>query len=67
MKTAAVIIDKWKLAIFTKHLKKAGYSYETAKGVTKDTWTLKVTYAFYWELKPIIEAAQTECAAQEAP
>lgn len=62
MKTAAVVIDKWKLPIFSKHLKEAGYSYDTAPGLTADTHTLKVQYEWVAKLQPIIEAAQKECA-----
>lgn len=63
MKTAAVIIEKWKLPIFSRHLKEAGYSYDTCPGPTDDTHTLKVPYEWVAKLQPIIEAAQAECAA----
>lgn len=62
MKTAAVLIDDWKLPIFERHLKKAGYKYEVKTGVTKDTLTLRVKYEWVAELQPVIVAANQECA-----
>ena len=62
MKKAAVCIDSWKLNIFKKHLDAAGYAYDELPGITKDTLTLRVYYNWVAELKPIIEAANTECA-----
>lgn len=63
MKVAAVVLDAWKLPIFEKHLKEAGYTYEQAPGLTKGTLTLRVAYEWVASLQPIIEAAQKECAA----
>jgi hypothetical protein len=62
MKTAGVTIDEWKLPTFKKHLDAAGYSYTEHPGVTADTLLLKVKYEWVADLKPIIEAANTECA-----
>ncbi len=62
MKTAAVIIEKWKLPIFEKNLKEAGYLYEIHRGAISDTLTLRVKYEWVAKLQPIIEAAQKECA-----
>lgn len=59
---AAVVIDKWKLAIFTRHLRTAGYSYDTAYGPTGNTTTLMVPCESAAKLQPVIEAAQKECA-----
>lgn len=61
MKTAAVIIEKWKLAIFTRHLREAGFAYDTDEGITNDTYTLKVSYESVEKLKPVILAATQEC------
>ena len=61
MKTAGVVIDDWKLPIFKKHLDAAGYTYTEHPGVTSKTLTLRVTYKWVSELKPIIEAANAEC------
>lgn len=61
-KTAGVLIDDWKLPIFKKHLDRAGYAYTEHSGTTKDTLTLRVQYKWVADLKPIIEAANKECA-----
>jgi hypothetical protein len=63
-KVAAVALDDWKLPIFKKHLDAAGYKYEHPVNLTTDAKNLilKVHYEWVHELKPIIEAAQRECA-----
>lgn len=63
MSKASVIIEKWKLPIFSRHLGKAGYSYETCPGLTDNTHTLIVNYVWVAKLKSVIEAAQKEAAA----
>jgi len=63
MKVAAVVLDAWKLPVFEKHLKEAGYTYEQVSGLTKGTLTLRVAYEWVASLQPIIESAQEECAA----
>lgn len=60
--TAGVVLDDWKLPVFKKHLDAAGYKYEEPIPFTAGTLTLKVHYELVHELKPIIEAAQSECA-----
>lgn len=65
MKKAAVIIEKWKLPIFTKKLRDAGYSYDTVPSITEGTYTLIVQYEIAAELQPVVEAAQAECAAKK--
>lgn len=71
MNTAAVAIDDWKLAIFKKHLDAAGFMYTEHPGITSDTLILRVKYEWVSSLKPIIEAANAECAnarrAQDMP
>ncbi|MHB1230245.1 MAG: hypothetical protein ACYCY3_08050 [Halothiobacillus sp.] len=62
MKTAAVVIDNWKLPIFKRHLDAAARTYTEYPGVTKNTLTLQVKYEWVADLKPIIEAANMECA-----
>ena len=64
-KKAAVVLDDWKLPIFKKHLDAAGYRYEEPVGFTDGTLILKVYYEWVHELKPIIEAAQRECAERK--
>lgn len=60
-KAAAVIIEKWKLPIFSRHLREAGYFYDTAPGLTSDLLTLMVDYESVAPLKFVIEAAMREC------
>ena len=67
MKKAVVAIDSWKLAIFKKHLDAAGYKYKELPGLTKDTLILQVEYEWVAELKPLVEAANTECANTKRP
>jgi hypothetical protein len=67
MKTAAVIIDSWKLTIFKKHLDGANYIYTHHAGPGRDIITLQVKYDWAANLKPIVEAANTECAKTKQP
>jgi hypothetical protein len=41
MLTAGIAIDRWKLAIFKRHLDGAGYGYTEHPGVTADTMLLR--------------------------
>lgn len=61
MRTAAVVIEKWKLPVFSRHLREASYSYDTEAGPTNDTHTLKVPYESVAALQVVVEAAQKEC------
>lgn len=63
MKTAAILIDEWKLEIFDKHLKAAGYSYQKYPGLTAGILNLRVQYEWVSKLQPVIEAATKEAAA----
>lgn len=65
MKTAAVVIDRWKLPIFKRYLDNCKCTYTESPGITKDTLLLKVEYDFVANLKPIIEAANAECAREK--
>ncbi len=42
MITAGVAIDDWKLSIFERHLRGAGYAYTRHPGLSAGTLTLKV-------------------------
>jgi hypothetical protein len=66
MKTAGIALDDWKLPTFKKHLDAAGYKYDEPVQFTEGTLILKVHYEWVHELKPIIEAAQRECAEKRA-
>jgi hypothetical protein len=67
MKTAGVVIDDWKLAIFRKHLDNAGFAYTQHPGITPDTITLKVKYWWVADLQPVVQAAYDECAKSKRP
>lgn len=60
MKKAAVVLDKWKLPVFEKHLKNGGFDYEIFDGITKDTLSLRVHTKYISKLAPVIEAANLE-------
>lgn len=62
-----IAIDRWKLAIFSKHLSAAGYEYKGTNGVTPDTLMLYVTTKSAAELEPVVRAANTEAAKEGAP
>lgn len=59
---AGVVIDKWKLPIFKKHLDGEGYVYTEHPGITKDTLTLKVEFEKVKPLHRLIETANKACA-----
>jgi len=61
MPTAGIVIDKWKLPIFKKRLEDAGYEFSVYPCVL-NTLTLKVSYVFASDLKPVIEEANKQCA-----
>ena len=67
MKTAAVVIDDWKLPIFKRRLDDAGCAYTEGRGVTAGTLILRVQYKWLADLKPIVEAANNEARAQGKP
>lgn len=62
MKTAAVVIEDWKLPIFKRHLDAAKYVYTQHTGPTQGLLTLKVEFNWVSELQPVIEAAVLECS-----
>ena len=57
---AAIAIDKWKLPIFTRHLKQSGYLYDQMPGLTPDTYLLTVDTPNVAALAQVIKAANTE-------
>lgn len=65
MKKAAVIIDVWKLAIFSNRLVEAGYSYEQMSGPTAGTYLLQVEYEGMAKLHNVVKAANDECARKK--
>lgn len=63
MKRAGVVIERWKLAIFKRHLDEAGFEYAERDGFTAETMVLVVMTPTVSVLQPVLEAAQKECKA----
>lgn len=61
IKTAGVVLDTWKMPIFKKHLDGASRTYTEHPG-PYGTSILKIEYGLQEDLRPILEAAQNECA-----
>lgn len=62
MKTAAFVIDDWKLPIFKRHLDQAGYAFENAGAFTAGTTILKVETDNLEALATVARAAAKEAA-----
>lgn len=58
---AGIVIDRWKLPIFTRHLKEAGFSYEEVGGLTADSLVLTVETDDRPKLQRVVVAATVEC------
>lgn len=58
----AIVIDAWKLAKFSKRLKKAGFTWGQHPGVAKDTLTLAVETEEPEKLYKVVKAVNDECA-----
>lgn len=59
--TAAIALDDWKLPIFRKRLKKAGYEYEDAGGFAGQNTILKVKYTDLKHLTKVVTKCEDEC------
>lgn len=62
MKTAAIVIDDWKLTIFKKTLDSEGYKYTEHNGPAQGCITLKVKASSISALKPIVKRMNAEAA-----
>lgn len=60
MKKIGIAIDDWKLSIFERHLKQAGYSFEQGGGVASNTLMLYVYTENPEALEIVVRAANTE-------
>ena len=58
---AGIAVDNWKLPVFRKRLKKAGYEYEDGGPLTGDTTLLTVETSDMLALKKVLEKCQAEC------
>lgn len=63
MKIAAVAMEKWKLPVFSRNLRNAGYSYDIAGEHAGGNLILKVPYEDVAKLQIVITAAQKECVS----
>ena len=64
---AGIVIDRWKLPIFTRHLKQAGYSYDEKGELVEATLVLTVETNDGAALQKVLTAAATECARKGNP
>lgn len=64
---AGIVIDRWKLPIFTRRLKEAGFSYEEVGALVPDTLTLIVITDKPQALGQVVLAANKEAAKTGAP
>lgn len=58
---AAICIDDWKLSIFDKHLREAGFSYENKGHLVSGALILHVEAESANQLRPVVVAAEREC------
>lgn len=63
---AGIVIDKWKLPIFTRRLKAGGFSYEEVGSLTSDSLTLIVVTDNAQALGQVVLAANKEAAQAKA-
>lgn len=62
MTKAGIAVDDWKLPVFRKRLKAAGFAYEDGGALTPGTTILTVKTDNILALKKVLEACQSECA-----
>jgi len=58
---AGIGVDNWKLPVFRKRLKEAGYEYEDGGALVGDTTLLTVETDDMLALKKVLEQCQAEC------
>lgn len=61
---AGIAVDNWKLPVFRKRLKEAGYEYRDGGALTGDTTLLTVEADDMLALKKVLESCQAECRRQ---
>jgi hypothetical protein len=66
MKTAGIVIDEWKLPIFKRHLKQAGYAFKNA-GAMAGSLVLRVDTKNLVALAEVVKAANEEAALTGEP
>lgn len=60
LRIVAILIDEWKLNIFERHLKQAGYAFETVGHLTESILVLRVGTTNPIALGELVMAANTE-------
>lgn len=66
-KTAGIVLDEWKLPIFERHLKQAGYEFKNAGPLGYGTLVLRVDTINLAALGVVVKAANDEAARTGAP
>lgn len=62
MELAGIVIESWKLEIFTRHLNQGGFKFVNAGTFAKGATTvLKVEAKDYKKLSGVVKAAHEEC------
>lgn len=62
MKSAAIVIDAWKLSIFERHLQQGGYATKFQSQFPGEALMLKVDTANLEALAEVVKAANAEAA-----
>ena len=66
-KKGGIAIDSWKLPIFERHLKQAGYAFTNAGELTKGCLILTVHTTNLEALAEVVKRANTEASLTGAP
>lgn len=66
MKKAAIIIDRWKLDIFERHLKEGGFEYVLYPGPAHNQLLIKAECRSISHINPIVCAANHEAACAKS-
>jgi hypothetical protein len=67
MGKAGIALDDWKLPVFRRRLKKAGYAYEDGGAPAPNCTLLMVEYSDREALTAVIAECQAECALTGPP
>jgi hypothetical protein len=65
--TAGIAIDPWKLPIFERHLKRAGFAYKQGPGLTSEMLMLYVITNEARDLFTVVKQANIEAASKGQP
>lgn len=64
---AAIVIDDWKLSIFTRHLEQSGYKFEICGRLLAGTILLRIETDNIAALTEVVGAAQAEAKRIRGP